>query len=441
MDVPNRPVGRLRLALRCGHLLATTFPAALSLGFAAGLDRIGRISRRDRRRGMTPALTRVVPRLLPRLGPFYVKGGQLLSTRHDLLPRPLCAALGSLVDQVPPPSYRELQAALTRAYGPAGERPFARLDLAPIASGSIATVHRAFLSDGTQVAVKVRRPRIARLMAMDLRLALAGARLAQRMPAQRGAPVEEMVRQVGGAIMGQLDFAAEVAALHLLRENLAPVAGVRLPEPYDELCRDGVVAMEFVEGLQRFRPGDLELEARRTVVRTILLAVFRMLFLDGIVHCDLHPGNLYLTRDGSVVILDAGFVVRLPESVRGQFAEFFKNMALGNGRRCAEVVIAGAARVPEPFDREGFTAAVVELVQDSSGAVARDFSLLEFAPRLFNLQRSFGLYAAAEFAFPLMSLLVLEGMIKDFDADVDFQAEAMPVLYTALTEPARGAGG
>lgn len=430
MDEVLRPAGRIRCALRCSHLLAAVLPAALGLALAAGADRL---RPRGRRRGLAPVLTRVLPRLLPRLGPFYVKGGQLLSTRHDLLPRTLCTALAGLTDRVPPPSHRELQAAIDRAYGPAGERPYVRLDLSPIASGSIATVHRAFLADGSQVAVKVRRPRIARLMAMDLRLALAGARLAQRMPSQRGAPAQEMVRQVGGAIMGQLDFAAELRALHVLRENLAAVPGVRLPEPYDELCRDGVVAMEFLDGLRRFQPGDLGLDARRRVVRTILLAVFRMLFLDGIVHCDLHPGNLYLARDGGVVVLDAGFVVRLPDTVRGQFAEFFKNMALGRGERCAEVVIASAARVPEHFDREGFTTAVVELVDESSGALAKDFSLIEFAPRLFGLQRSFGLYAAAQFAFPLLSLLVLEGMIKDFDAEVDFQAEAMPVLYEALT--------
>jgi ubiquinone biosynthesis protein len=429
MDEADRPVGRLRLGLRCGHVAAIAAPSLARLAFTVA---VGKVTRRD----ATPALAKILPHLLPRLGPFYVKGGQLLSTRHDLIPRELCEALGSLTDRVPPPAQRGVERAVAQAYADLEQSPYVRFDWSPVASGSIASVHRAFLADGTQVAVKVRRPGIARLMRMDLRLALAGARMAQKLPSQRGAPAEEMVGQVGGAILGQLDFVGELRALQTLRANLAAVPAVRLPEPYAELSREGVVAMEFLEGLQRFRPGDLPLEARRDVVRTILKAVFRMLFLDGIVHCDLHPGNLYLNRAGSVVILDAGFVVRLPDTVRGQFAEFFKNMALGKGERCAEVVYQSAARVPDAFDRDGFTAAVVELVEEADGAVAKDFSLLEFAPRLFRIQRGFGLYAAAEFAFPLLSLLVLEGMIKDFDADVDFQAEAMPVLYTALTTPA-----
>lgn len=428
MNDPGKPAGRLRLALRCGHLGVIAAPSLTRLALAMA---VGKVTRR----GSAPVLARTLPRLLSRLGPFYVKGGQLLSTRHDLVPRELCTALSDLTDRVPPPSPRSIRKAVTAAYGRGQQSPYARFDWLPVASGSIATVHRAFLPDGTPVAVKVRRPRIDRLMRMDLRLALAGARMAQRIPSQRGAPAEEMVRQVGGAIMGQLDFVGELRALHVLRENLAAVSDVRLPEPYDDLSSEGIVAMEFLEGLQRFRPGDLSLAARQNVVRTILNAVFRMLFLDGIVHCDLHPGNLYLNRKGAVVILDAGFVVKLPETVRGQFAEFFKNMALGKGERCAEVTYESAARVPDSFDRDGFTKAIVELVEESEGAVAKDFSLLEFAPRLFRIQREFGLYAAAEFAFPLLSLLVLEGMIKDFDADVDFQAEAMPVLYKALTTP------
>jgi ubiquinone biosynthesis protein len=410
-------------------LVVVAVPSLVRLGFAVVVGWVAG-------RGVAPVVAGVVPGLLSRLGPFYVKAGQLLSTRSDLLPGVVCEALGGLTDRVPPPSRRRIREAVAEAYGGVEGLPYVRFDWTPVASGSIATVHRAFLADGRQVAVKVRRARIARVMRMDLALAVAGARLAQKLPSQRGAPAEEMVRQVGGAVIGQLDFARELRALHVLRENLAAVPAVRLPEPYDDLSRDAIVAMEFLDGLQRFQPGDLSPQARRTVVRTILNAVFRMLFLDGTVHCDLHPGNLYLNRDAGVVILDTGFVIRLPDTVRAQFAEFFKNMAQGNGRRCAEIVRQSAARTPDPFDHHGFTTAVTELVNQTQGALAKDFSLLEFAPRLLRIQRRYGLYAAAEFAFPLLSLLVLEGMIKDFDANVDFQAEAMPVLYTALTTPA-----
>ncbi|HEV2639934.1 MAG TPA: AarF/UbiB family protein [Actinocrinis sp.] len=432
MDSETRPAGTIRLAARFGHV------SFLLARYFAGLG-AARVARLGTPRGRRRERVSTLPALLTDLGPFYIKAGQLLSTRHDLIPPALCGALGRLTDQVPPPSRAEIEQVVRRAYGEPDQWPFASVDWAPLASGSIATVHRAVLRDGRTAAVKVRRPGIARTMDMDLRLAAAGARMAQKLPSQRQAPAEAMVKQVGAAIMHQLDFAAERASLHTLRRNLRTLPAVRLPEPYDELSTGETIVMEFLADLKQFRPEELGLDVRKSIVRTILNAVFRMLFLDGLVHCDLHPGNLYLTEQSDIVILDAGFVVQLSEPVRRQFAEFFMNMAQGRGPRCAQIVIESAAVVPAEFDRAGFDAGVDKLVGETSGALAGEFSLLEFAPRLFRLQQDFGLYAAAEFAFPLLSLLVLEGMIKAFDADVDFQAEAMPVLYQALTASVRTA--
>jgi ubiquinone biosynthesis protein len=432
MDSKPKTAGTWRLTVRFGHvgLLVTRYFARIGAAKALRL-----VTPRPMRREHVS----ILPDLLTDLGPFYIKAGQLLSTRHDLLPPALCTALGRLTDHVPPPSRAEIERVVRRAYEYPGHWPFESVDWEPLACGSIATVHRAVLRDGRVVALKVRRPGIARTMDMDLRIAAAGARLAQKLPSQRQAPAEAMTRQVGEAIMHQLDFAAERRSLHALRKNLSTLPTVRMPEPYDELSTDETIVMEFLADLRQFLPEELALDVRKSIVRNILLAVFRMLFLDGLVHCDLHPGNLYLTEQSNIVILDAGFVVQLSEPVRRQFAEFFMNMAQARGPRCAQIVIESAAVVPEKFDLEGFNKGVEKLVEETSGALAGDFSLLEFAPRLFKLQQDFGLYAAAEFAFPLLSLLVLEGMIKAFDADVDFQAEAMPVLYQAITAPARTA--
>jgi ubiquinone biosynthesis protein len=241
-------------------------------------------------------------------------------------------------------------------------------------------------------------------------------------------PFEVMHDQVGSAILRQLDFRAEVDSLVALRENLVGFPDVRIPAPMPDLCTDDTVVMEFVEDLRQFEPGDLDMEDRRSVVRSVLAVIYEMLFIDGLVHCDLHPGNLYIEHGTGLVMLDAGFVIQLPDAVRRSFADFFINMALGDGWMCAQIVIDSAADVAKDCDLDGFRAALAELVADSSGARAADFELARFAGRLFDLQRRFGLFPAPEFAFPLLSLLVIEGMIKGFDADVDFQAEAVPVL-------------
>jgi ubiquinone biosynthesis protein len=150
------------------------------------------------------------------------------------------------------------------------------------------------------------------------------------------------------------------------------------------------------------------------------------------VHCDLHHGNLYAGPDTSLVLLDAGFVVRLPDRVRTLFAEFFLCMGTGRGERCAEIVMASAARIAPDCDRSGFTGQLARLVTETTGTRAGEFSLAAFATRLFDLQRRYGIYAAPEFAFPLLALLVIEGMVNELDRDVDFQALAVPVLMRAI---------
>lgn len=388
-----------------------------------------------RLRGRSPgngAMSRQLTRMCVRLGPTFVKGGQLLSTRKDLLPPHWCEVLGQLHDRVDPMPAAHARAALTAAYPPGTPWPFAEFDWTPAASGSIACVYRARLHDGRQVAVKVRRPEIRDRMLADFALLGIGARAMQRLPGMRRVPASRMVDQLGFAVLRQLDLGAEAAALRSLRSNLTGLKYFRIPEPLDEVSADGVLVMEFIAGLGRFAPGEMNNEERRDVIKRVLHGTYQMLFLDGVVHCDMHPGNLYLTRDAEVVLLDAGFVVPLEPRVKRLFAEFFLQLSMGRGDECAETVLRSAEHVPPNADVDAFRSGIIELVTYSTRKTAGEFRLAPFATRLFDLQRRSGIAAAPEFVFPLVSLLVLEGMINEFDIHVDFQAEAIPTLLTAL---------
>jgi ubiquinone biosynthesis protein len=367
--------------------------------------------------------------MLVRLGPTFVKGGQLLSTRADLLPPASCAMLARLTDRMDPMRTADVQRALASAYSGGRRWPFAEFDYAPVASGSIAGVYRARLRTGSAVAVKVRRPGLDRRMHADFRLLGLFAGLSERMPGFRGLPTRRMIDQLGPAVLGQLDLAREAVMLERLRDNLGGM--VRIPATVPAAGGEGILVMEFLDGLERFGPGSFTRDQRSAITRRILHAVYQMLFVDGLVHCDMHPGNLYLRRTGEVVIVDAGFVVELSPKVRKLFAQFFLNMALGRADACAETVLQSAT-VPAGADLAGFRRDLGRLVRENHGRRAGQFRLGPFAARLFELQRRHRIAADPEFVFPLLSLLVLEGMINGFDVNVDFQAESIPQLFQAL---------
>jgi len=389
-----------------------------------------------RRRAFPAAAARAVATRLHRAGPTFVKLAQLLSTRLDLLPAELCKAFSRLYDDVPAISPRAARELLAARLGAHPETVFSHFDPEAVASGSIACVYRATLLDGTEVAVKLRRPDVERIIAADLRLLAWGTALLSRTPLMRGLPAVAAVRQMSQAIRGQLDFTAEAAALVRLDAALKEVGGIRVPLPHPELAdttrtANGLLIMEYLPGLTRLSPAELGRETSVRAVETALSGIYKILFLDGLVHCDLHPGNLYPMPDGSVQMIDAGFVVQLPEGARRAFTEFFFRMGTGNGRRCAEIVLSTASH-PPGLDPAAFTSQMVTLVDSVTGVRAGDFDLLRFAAGLFDLQRRHGLHADPQFIFPLLGILVFEGAINDHHPELDFQELAMPYLIRAL---------
>ncbi|MBF6331909.1 ABC1 kinase family protein [Nocardia transvalensis] len=376
--------------------------------------------------------------LLMTLGPTFVKAGQVLGTRRDVLPPALCDELSTLQDSVAPLDEARTAVALAEAYGTEVDDVFAELDPLPVASGSVASVYRARLKSGQDVAVKLRRPGIEQTMSDDLALIRLGAALVARLPVFRGVPVEEVVGNMANAVLGQLDFEREADNLLRLRKNLSEVPRVWVPKVYPEACRPRCIVMEFIPDLAVDTADHCSPAARRRFAASGMAAMYQMLFVDGFVHCDMHPGNLYFTRSAQVVVLDAGFSVQLSDRLRRLFAEFFMNMAIGRGPHAAEIVIESAARVADDADLEGFTARMADLVERSHGQSAREFSLIAFAMEMFDLQRRFGIHAAPELIFPLLSLLVIEGTIRELDPDLDFQEAAKPQLMRGLFGAERG---
>ncbi|WP_028568972.1 ABC1 kinase family protein [Salinispora tropica] len=367
-----------------------------------------------------------------RLGPTYVKLGQVLSTRVDLLPPWLCRNLSRLHDRVSPPSD---VAAVIRTVPPmvTARVVGGAAGLTPAAAGSIACVYQARLDDGREVAIKVRRPGIEQTMRLDLALVNVVARAAGRLPAMRQVPLAEIVDQISAAVYEQLDFVREAQSLTRLRDNLRSLPDVRVPAVVSELSGHTVLVTEWIGALERSAERS---PARQAAVLNGLRAAYQMLFRDGFVHCDLHPGNLYLMPDGTAVIVDTGFVRSLTDFTRRRFAEFFYYLGRNDGHRCAEILLSTVLDRGSRYDRDGFRDDVVALVARNSSVRASDFDLASFAATLFAIQRSRGLYADPQFVFPILALLVLEGSVHALVPDIDFQAEAVPYVLRGLQETA-----
>ncbi|WP_433334789.1 ABC1 kinase family protein [Spirillospora sp. CA-294931] len=389
-------------------------------------------TRRSERAGR---LSAELVRMIERLGGAFIKTGQIVATRVDLVGPTVAGELNRLHDHVAPMTANEAVTAVRHALGPLPDAIADALADPPVASGSVASVYRVRLADRT-VALKVRRPDVGRAIAADLAVIGWLARAVTRVPAFRRVPIIEITDQIGRCLIGQLDFAAEASNLERMRDHLAAVPGTYVPAVIPELCGDGVIAMEFVDGLTHASIEELPEPVREAEVTVLVRAVYHLLFAAGFVHVDLHQGNTYFQPDGTVVLLDAGFTYNLSREASRSFTEFFGGMIEGEGEACADILYATVRGNTSSAASAEFRDGVADLVKRNTGSRVQDFNLSRFCVELFDLQRRSGLFAEPEFVFPMLCLLSLEGLVKKHQPMMDFQIEAAPyVMQSLLAEP------
>ncbi|XVX20220.1 AarF/UbiB family protein [Actinomycetota bacterium] len=362
------------------------------------------------------------------------KFGQILATRADLIDEVIRQELSPLHDQVELTD-RELRETITHAAHASGTRG---LTISPevLGAGSVAVVCRGEL-DGQPVAVKMLRPHVRHELRQDLRLLRALARLAARTSSMSTVPVDEVVSQVVAGLQDQLDLRKEADNLRSLAALASPW-GVHVPEPIAGASSADILVTALVPGLERASWATAESQPRSLAAHQVMDYFFSSLFSHGVLHADMHPGNLYLTGSGPV-LLDGGLVYRLDDYSLRSFSAFFYGFATGDGRTCAEVVWG----VSEPVDATGpgeptdsFVQEMRALIRHHHGLTAHDFSLPKFTSDLFGLQARHGRRSGPQFALPVLALLVVEGTIKQSSADMDFQRLAIPHLARATFEAA-----
>lgn len=365
------------------------------------------------------------------LGPTFIKLGQILSSRPDLLPAGAAAPLARLQDQVRPFESRLVPRVIEEAYGrPLGE-VFSSFDLVPVSAASVAQVHRARLMDGRLVAVKIRRPGVVRTVEDDLRVISFFARNLSRLPFMRVMPLNDLVEDIGTPIRQQLDFAAEAENNARFRRHFDGAERVKFPELVEPLCADGIIVMEFLEHLQKVNSTHLSAAEHKSAALAGLHALYKMIFIDGFIHADMHPGNVFVREWGQFVILDTGLVARLSASEQQDFVNFFFGLVNNKGLECARIVYDNASYHAKGCDRAAFEGAMVELVAEHSALKSSEFEVARFVYQLVALQRRFGIRGSTKFMMTILSMVVFDGICKQLYPGCDFQGEARGYLITA----------
>lgn len=376
---------------------------------------------------------RILAAMLERMGPTYIKLGQLLSCRADLIGENIARPLARLRENVDPVPTTTIIKTIEESCGTPLEQLFNKFTDTPIATGSIAQVHLATLKQGQQVAVKVQRPGIKTLMTQDFVLLHHMGALLERVPGFKNVPFRDVFKELEAAIMAQLDFAHEISNNQKFQRYLEKRQHVRIPRLVHELCNPFVITMEYIPNLAPASAIQSE-QTRRTVAKAGLEMLYQMIFVDGFVHADLHPGNVFFREIGEIVVLDFGLVAILNNDLRQKFREFFFAMVTNQGDICAKIVHDTAQSLAPGFDPIAYSKAMEAMVDRFAGCRVQEFEVARFAAELFDLQRRFGIRGSTAFTMTIISLLLFEGILKTLDPTMDFQAEAYAFMLTLATE-------
>jgi ubiquinone biosynthesis protein len=372
-----------------------------------------------------------VARCCEALGPAFIKAGQILSARPDLLPAGVGAPLRRLQNQIAPFDGARASQIIEAAFGCPLHELFDAFDVEPIASASIAQVHRARLKDGREVAVKVRRPGVSRLVNNDMRILGVMANTLSVLPGMRAVPLPELVNEFVDPIKQQLDFQVEAANNRRFREQFALAEHIRLPALVDDLCTENVLTMEYLDRLQRTDANSLSAAECTTAALAGLRALYKMIFIDGFVHADMHPGNVYVREWGEFVILDTGLVACLNAANRRDFVDFFFGLINNESRECARIIWENASYRAKNCDRQAFDAAMVVLIGRHSALKCHEFEVAQFVYELMETQRRFKIRGSTTFMMTILSMVVFDGICKQLYPLCDFQNEARGFLITA----------
>jgi ubiquinone biosynthesis protein len=381
----------------------------------------------------TPEKVRLI---LEELGATYIKLGQILSTRPDLIPKEYIDELSKLQDEALPLSFAEVKGLVEQELGKSLEEVFAYFERKPIASASLAQVHRAKLKSGESVVVKVQRPNIAKTIESDISLLYQLASLVEaRVREARRYNLVGIVNEFAKTIRRELDFMREGRNAERFAKNFSDIDYIKIPEIYWEYTTKRVLCMEYIEGVKisrveelRNRGYDLELLAER-----LAQAFMKQFFVDGLFQADPHPGNLLVLEGERIAMVDFGMVARIESELRDKLAELAIALVDKDVERVVEQLLRIGIVTPES-DLSEFRSDIEDLILEYYDTKLSQVNVASLLNEMLEIALKHRVMMPPNFAFLIKSMVTIEGVARTLYPEFNFTIAAKPFVKEMIRQ-------
>lgn len=377
---------------------------------------------------------------LEKLGPTFIKLGQLLSTRGDLLPQPYLDALARLQDRVEPFSYEEVDKIVSAELGGRISKLFLEFETEPTAAASLAQVHRARMRDGHEVVVKVQRPGIREVIVEDLEaLEEVADFIDAHTEVGKRYEFSNMLADLRRSLLQELDFQREAGNLRRMRRALAEFEHLVIPEPVEDYSTSRVLTMDYIPGRKITDVSPLrlmELDTRQ-LAEEIFRAYLKQILVDGFFHADPHPGNIFITDDDQIALLDLGMVAHIAGNFRGNLLRMLLGISEGRGDEVAEVAMKMGEPKPN-FDKRDYERRVANLVAQHAGANLEQIRSGDVVLQIQRIAADCWFRLPTEFTMIAKAMLNLDRVVyvldPTFDPNAIIRDEATNILTRQVAQ-------
>ncbi len=370
---------------------------------------------------------------LEEMGPTFVKLGQILATRVDLLPAEWITELERLQDQAAAVPFAQLKPQLERSLGAKVGACFREIDETPVGTASMAQVYRAVTPIGQEVVLKIRRPGVEEKIQADLRLLRKLAEIAEaQSPELRRYQPMEVIQEFEASLLRELDFSIEARTADRMRENLRGLDWLVIPKIYWEWTCDDLNVQEFIRGIPAKNVDAIDAAGldRRQLARRGARSVWKMMLEDGLFHADPHPGNFLILPGGRIAMLDYGMVGRLTATRRDQLIRLIRGVALQEPETVTQVLVEWSAG--RYVNREGLVAEVTNLIEQFDGIPMAEMDINALLNAIAAILRNYSLRLPSELTLLAKACVTLEGFGRLIDPHFQLMEEAMPLLRKTL---------